>query len=81
MASVLAGYFGSLQALSAAREEELLSIREIGPQVARSVRAFFDNPRNQEVVARLQDAGVRLQGEKAAAPNPWPEKHWFSRVA
>jgi DNA ligase (NAD+) len=70
VASVLAGYFGSLQALSAAREEELLSIREIGPQVARSVRAFFDNPRNQEVVGRLLGSGVRLKGEKIGGLKP-----------
>ncbi len=53
VAAILAGYFGSLAALSVSREEELLSIREVGPQVARSVRAFFDNPQNQEVVAKL----------------------------
>lgn len=70
VASVLAGYFGSLEALSAAREEELLSIREIGPQVARSVRVFFDNPRNQEVVASLLGSGVRLKGEKTGGPKP-----------
>jgi DNA ligase (NAD+) len=70
VASVLAGYFGRLEELSQAREEELLFIREIGPQVARSVRAFFDNPRNQEVVARLLGSGVRLKGEKSGGPQP-----------
>ena len=66
VAAILAGSFGALEALSAAREEELLSIREVGPQVARSVRTFFDNPQNQKVVAKLLRGGVRLKGEKTA---------------
>jgi DNA ligase (NAD+) len=70
VAALLAGNFGALEALSAAREEELQSIREVGPQVARSVRAFFDNPQNQEVVAKLLRGGVKLKGEKTAGPKP-----------
>jgi DNA ligase (NAD+) len=70
VASVLAGYFGRLEALYTASEEELLSVREIGPQAARSIRIFFDNPRNQEVVARLLGSGVRLKGEKMGGPGP-----------
>ena len=70
VAAILAGNFGTLKALSAAREEELLSIREVGPQVARSVRAFFENPRNQEVVAKLLRGGVQLKGEKTGGLKP-----------
>ena len=57
-ARLLANAFGSIENLEKAPEGELLSIREIGPQVARSIRAFFDNPLNREVVARLLAAGV-----------------------
>jgi DNA ligase (NAD+) len=70
VAAVLAGNFGGLAALGAAREEELLSIREVGPQVARSVRAFFDNPQNQKVVAKLLKGGVELKGEKTGGAKP-----------
>jgi DNA ligase (NAD+) len=69
-AAILAGYFGNLEALGGSREEELLSIREVGPQVARSVRAFFDNPQNQKVVAKLRQGGVKLKGEKTGGPKP-----------
>jgi DNA ligase (NAD+) len=68
VAAILAGAYGDLEALSAAREEELLSIREVGPQVARSVRTFFDNPQNQKVVAKLLRGGIRLKGEKTGGP-------------
>ena len=70
VAAILAGSYGALEALSAAREEELLSIREVGPQVARSVRSFFDNPQNQKVVAKLLGGGVQLKGEKTGGPKP-----------
>ena len=70
VAAILAGYFGSLETLSGSREEELLSIREVGPQVARSIRAFFDNPQNQEVVGKLLRGGVKLKGEKTGGPKP-----------
>ena len=47
-----------------------MSIREVGPQVARSVRAFFDNPQNQKVVAKLLRGGIRLKGEKTGGLKP-----------
>jgi DNA ligase (NAD+) len=58
-AKLLANAFGSLENLMDAGEEELLAIREVGPQVARSIRAFFHNPTNRQVVERLLAAGVR----------------------
>ena len=57
-AKLLAGAFGSIRNLEKAGEEELLSIREIGPQVARSIRTFFSNEQNIQVIERLLQAGV-----------------------
>ncbi|SNB47989.1 NAD-dependent DNA ligase LigA [Geobacter sp. DSM 9736] len=57
-AKLLAGSFGSIEHLERATEEELLSVREIGPQVATSIRTFFDNEQNLEVIRRLFAAGV-----------------------
>ena len=59
LAQVLAEHFGTLEALMIADEESLTEINEIGPQVARSLRTFFDNPQNREVIRRLRKAGVR----------------------
>lgn len=58
-AKLLATAFGSVANLAAATEEELLSIREIGPQVAQSIRTFFHNRENQATIERLFAAGVR----------------------
>src|SRR5262249_40665445 len=42
----LALRFSHLHALMKASEDELLSVRDIGPEVARSIRQYFDEPRN-----------------------------------
>jgi DNA ligase (NAD+) len=61
LAQVLTEYFGTLEALAAADEEVLMAINEIGPQVARSLRTFFDTPENRKVIQRLREAGVRWE--------------------
>ncbi|MRR07239.1 MAG: NAD-dependent DNA ligase LigA [Deltaproteobacteria bacterium] len=63
-AKLLAAAFGSIDNLAGAAEEELLSIREIGPQVAQSIMAFFSNPRNRKVIQRMIEAGVQPISEE-----------------
>jgi len=60
VARVLARRFVSLEALLAASEEELSAIEGIGPEIARSLRAWADDLDNQRLVAKLAAAGVRL---------------------
>jgi len=57
-AKLLAHAFGSIDNLEKASEEELISIREIGPQVAASIADFFKSEENLQIIARLQKAGV-----------------------
>ena len=57
-AKLLAGAFGSIENLERATDEELLSIREVGPQVAQSIVTFFHNRANIEVIERMFAAGV-----------------------
>jgi len=61
VAEILAHRFGSLEALQEASEEDLLDVDEVGPEVAQSVRNFFDRPQNREVLRRLREAGVDPQ--------------------
>src|SRR4029077_16598049 len=58
-ARALAEHFGTLARLMDASEEELQEVRDIGPEVARSIRRFFAEKQNRAVIARLRDAGVR----------------------
>ena len=57
-AKLLAASFGSIEHLERATEEELVSVREVGPQVAQSIRTFFSNEQNLQVIERLLQAGV-----------------------
>jgi DNA ligase (NAD+) len=49
----LALRFKTLEALSQATEDDLSSVRDIGSEVARSIREYFDEPRNLKAVDRL----------------------------
>jgi DNA ligase (NAD+) len=60
LAQVLAGRFISLDALEEATEEELTKVEDVGPKVAESIRFFFEQPENRELVRRLKEAGVTM---------------------
>jgi len=57
----LARHFGSLEALQSADEANLMRVPDVGPVVAQSIRQFFAEPHNLEVVRKLRDAGVVWQ--------------------
>ena len=52
-AAALAVHFGSLQALRDADEDTLVEVPDVGPVVAASIRRFFDESRNTEVIDAL----------------------------
>jgi DNA ligase (NAD+) len=57
-AAALAQHFGSLEALKAATEEEVARVPDVGPVVAASIVTFFAQPENEEVIGKLQAAGI-----------------------
>ena len=63
-AQILAGDFGSLDAIAEATPEELQRSEGIGPEVASSVHLFFQQPSNRAMAARLRDAGLELTAPK-----------------
>jgi DNA ligase (NAD+) len=71
-AATLARRFGSLDALIAAGEEELLSVDEVGPNTAASMRAWFSHPRHRELVEKLRSRGVNFLSRQSrpAAEGP-----------
>jgi DNA ligase (NAD+) len=65
----LARHFGDLEPLVRASEDELLQVPDIGPVVARSIRQFFDEPHNGQVIRDLVKAGLKWP---KIAPGPRP---------
>ncbi|HRS83023.1 MAG TPA: NAD-dependent DNA ligase LigA [Smithellaceae bacterium] len=57
-ARLLAGHFGSLEALMRAGCEELTAIHEIGPEIAQSILEFFAESKNRMVLEKFQRAGL-----------------------
>jgi DNA ligase (NAD+) len=63
----LAKHFGNLDAVMDASVDALLEVNDVGPVVAQSLRNFFDQPHNREVVEQLRACGVT-----------WPEKEFVN---
>ena len=71
-AKALARHFGSLDSVMAAAEDQLLQVPDVGPVVAQSIRTFFDQPHNREVVEQLRACGVTWEEAEPAAQVPRP---------
>ncbi len=66
-AKELARHFGKLDAIMDATQEQLLEVADVGPIVALSLRTFFDQAHNREVVEQLRACGLTWpEGEPAA---------------
>ena len=67
VAQVLATAFGSIDALTAATVDDIDDVEGIGPEIAASVREWFEDPENLALLERLRAAGLRTADERAAA--------------
>ncbi|HZD17835.1 MAG TPA: NAD-dependent DNA ligase LigA, partial [Actinomycetota bacterium] len=72
VAQVLAGAFGSIDALAPATAEEIDAVPEIGPEIARSVSEWFDDRGNLALVDKLRRAGVRVADDVSERQGPQP---------
>ncbi|HOL29623.1 MAG TPA: NAD-dependent DNA ligase LigA [Paludibacteraceae bacterium] len=60
VAKKLAYAFKSIEALQQADYEDLIQVEEIGDKIAQSVRQYFSDPKNLEIINRLKAAGVQM---------------------
>ncbi len=65
-ARLLAARFKTLEDLENATQEQLLDVDQIGPEIAQSIRTFFQDERNRETLAKLMNAGVIPESSPAS---------------
>lgn len=58
-------YFGTLEKLMTATEEDLIEVEDVGPIVAQHIRMFFDQEDNVATVQGLLEQGITWQSEDA----------------
>lgn len=68
----LARHFGALDRIMDASIEQLLEVPDVGPVVAQSIRLFFEQPHNREVVEQLRASGVHWEEHDGAATDASP---------
>lgn len=72
-ARTLAGAYADLDALETADADELQTLPDIGPEVASSIRAFFEDASNRVLLQRLRELGlwpVRAETGKSTSKGP-----------
>src|SRR5690606_30217120 len=63
-AKKLADNFLSIDKLMTASEDDINSVHEIGPSISKSVRKFFSDKHNIDIISRLKKQGLVFQTEK-----------------
>jgi DNA ligase (NAD+) len=68
MAEVLVEEFPTIDAIIAAKPEELANVKGFGPKRAQFVREYFDSEAGKKVVAELKELGIKTTHDKKAVP-------------
>ncbi|MGK9476474.1 NAD-dependent DNA ligase LigA [Melioribacter sp. OK-6-Me] len=68
-AQKLAEHFGTIDALINASQEEIESIEDIGPSVSNSIKRFFSDSKNLDILERLRRAGIQFKLEQKKLSN------------
>jgi len=72
-AQLLADNFRSIDMLAATGGDAIAQVHGIGPEIAHSVRQWFQVPANQQLIERLKTAGLQLESsEPASSSQPQP---------
>ncbi|MCU0410094.1 MAG: NAD-dependent DNA ligase LigA [Bacteroidales bacterium] len=72
VARTLAAGFPNIDALISASGEEMESLPDIGPRISASVREYFSDPDNIEIIRRLSAAGMTFEGKAPAVAAKGP---------
>ena len=67
-AKKIARVYNTIDSLQWATAEQLCAIEDVGPQIAENIVKYFEDIRNLEILDRLRQAGLQMEGEAAAEP-------------
>jgi DNA ligase (NAD+) len=71
VAKVLADHYGTIDAVMAATADDLMTIHEVGPEVAKSVSSFFADKKTKALVAELRGLGLEIaEAPRKKGPRP-----------
>ena len=60
----IARHFGSIDAIAAASQEQLLEVEDVGEVIARSVFEYMNDSRHRDEIERLREKGIKLEVEE-----------------
>lgn len=60
-AKKLAKAYPTVDLLSAATEDQLALVEDVGEEIAKQIVAYFADPRNQAIIASLRESGVTME--------------------
>lgn len=66
-AAIVAGHFGSIDAMAEATAEQLSEVNEVGPAIAASLFEFLHGDDGAKIIADLKSAGLDMTAEKTAS--------------
>lgn len=67
-AKKIAKRYHSIDLLQWATAEQLCAIEDVGPQIAENIVKYFEDLGNLEILERLRQAGLQMEGEAAEEP-------------
>jgi len=70
VAVILADHFGYIERLGKATEEDLITIDGIGPQIAESIYAYFEDQHNRDHINWLIQTGIELEAPSLPPTSP-----------
>ena len=62
-AKKIARVYNTIDSLQWATAEQLCAIEDVGPQIAENIVKYFEDIRNLEILDRLRQAGLQMEGE------------------
>jgi DNA ligase (NAD+) len=72
IAALLATHFSNVDSLMNASEEEIAAIDGIGPEIARSVRDYFQSKKSGQLIKKLKKAGLHFEAAVGAVKEEGP---------